>query len=121
MSNSGRRGTRITLGRGGCAGCGCVLTLGLVLALISAAIGVTLTARVPGTHSNITVAGSIGRKSLTGSVLAGYAQKTFSGNHNFINGSNSLTVWLAQGRQEFIVGKQNGAPLAGIDIKWKSK
>lgn len=121
MSNNGRSRSRSFLGRGGCAGCGCVLTVGLILALIGGAIGLTLTLRVPGTHSNVTLAGSIGKKEMTRTVLPRYAQRTFGGNHNFINSSNSLTVWLAQGRQEFVVGKQPGAPLAGIDLKWKSK
>jgi hypothetical protein len=121
VANSGRSRSRTFLGRGGCAGCGCVLTLGLILALVGAAIGITLTARIPGTHSNVTLAGSIGKKELTKPVLSRYAQPTFGGNHNLINSSNSLTVWLAQGRQQFVVGKQTGAPLAGIDVRWKSK
>lgn len=121
MADDRRDRSRSFLGRGGCAGCGCVLTVGLILALIGGAIGLTLTVRVPGTHSNVTLAGSIGKKDVTRAVLSRYAQRTFGGNRNFINSSNSLTFWLAQGRQEFVVGKQTGAPLAGIDLKWKSK
>lgn len=98
-----------------------MLTVGLILGILGGAIGISLSARIPGTHSNVTLTGSIGKKELTKSVLPGYAQATFGKNTNFINSSNALTVWLAQGRQQFVVGKQPGAPAAGIEIKWKSK
>lgn len=123
MSDSGRnRSRRRNVGcQGGCAGCGCVLTIGLVLALIGGALGISLSARIPGTHSNVTLAGSIGKKELTRSVLPLYARRTFGQNTNLINSSNSLTVGPAQGRQQFVLGRQTGAPLARIDLDWKSK
>src|SRR5207245_10562895 len=53
-------------GRGGC-GCGCasifvVLTAGLLLSLFSADVGIGVSVRVPFTESNITIAGSVGKK-----------------------------------------------------------
>jgi hypothetical protein len=107
--------------QGGCAGCGCVLTLGLIFAIIGGALGISLSARIPGTHSNVTIAGSIGKKELTDNVLPRYGRATFAGNHNFVNYSSTLTIGPAQGRQQIVVGKQKGAPMAGIAIDWKHK
>jgi hypothetical protein len=98
-----------------------VLTIGLILAIIGGAAGISLTARIPGTHSNVTLAGSIGKKQLTLSVLPPYARRTFGQNHNLINSSNSLTIGPAQGRQQLVVGKQPDAPLARVDFDWKNK
>jgi hypothetical protein len=98
-----------------------VLTVGLVLALIGAAISISITVRIPATSSNVTLAGSIGKKEFTQTVLPPYAQETFGKNNNFINSSSSLTVGPAQGRQQFVVGEQPGAPLARIEINWKNK
>jgi hypothetical protein len=88
---------------------------------LSAALGVSLTARVPGTHSNITIDGSIGKKALTKAALPGYVQRTFGGNTNLVNYSASLTIWIAEGRQQIVLGRQPGAPFAGVSIDWKSK
>lgn len=123
MTDSGKtKSRRRNAGcQGGCTGCGCVLTVGLVFALIGAALGIGITVRIPGTHSNVTLTGSVGKKELTRNVLPPYAQKTFGQNNNVINSSNSLTVWLAQGRQQFVVGKQPGAPSIGIEFDWKRK
>jgi hypothetical protein len=123
MSEGGdkKSGCSNAVWQGGCAGCGCVLTLGLILALIGGSLGIALTVRVPGTQSNVTVTGSVGKKELTKDVLPRYARRTFGDNTNFINSSNSLTIGPAQGRQQFVVGEQPGAPVAGIDVEWKSK
>jgi hypothetical protein len=123
MSSSGdkKSGCGNAIWRGGCGSCGCVLTLGLILAIIGGSLGIALTVRIPGTDSNVTVTGSIGKKELTKSTLPRYAQRTFGENTNFINSSSSLTIGPAQGRQQFVVGKQPGAPLAGIDVEWKRK
>lgn len=98
-----------------------MLTIGLILALLGGALGITASVHIPATHSNLTLAGSIGKKELTRAVLAPYARKTFGQNNSFINHSNSLTIWLAEGRQQIVVGKQPGAPLAGIEVDWKRK
>jgi hypothetical protein len=84
-------------------------------------LGIGLTIRIPGTHANLTVTGSIGKKELTRVVLPLYARRTFGDNRNLINSSNSLTIGPAQGRQQFVVGKQPSAPVAGIDVAWKRK
>ena len=121
IDNRDRRSRRRSGCQGGCGGCGCVLTIGLILAIIGGALGISASVRIPGTHSNVTVAGSIGKKQLTKAVLPSYARKTFAGNHNFINGSSTLTIWIAQGQQQIVVGKQKGAPVAGLEIRWKRK
>ena len=98
-----------------------MLTAGLILAVIGAAVGIGITVRIPGTHSNVTLTGSVGKKELTKAVLPAYARRTFGQSTNLINSSNSLVVGPAQGRQQLVVGKQAGAPLARIDVDWKRK
>lgn len=98
-----------------------MLTVGLILAIIGGAASIAITVRIPATHSNATLSGSIGKKELTNKVLPRYTRRTFGQNTNFINSSNSLTIGPAQGRQQLVVGKQPGAPLAGISIDWTSK
>jgi hypothetical protein len=119
--NRNRRSRRGIGCQGGCAGCGCVLTIGLILAILGGALGITLSARIPGTHSNITISGSIGKKELTRSTLPTYARDTFGSSRNGINSSHSLVVGPAQGLQEIVLGKQRGAPVAGVDIRFKHK
>lgn len=122
MRDSRDRRSRRNVGcQGGCAGCGCVLTIGLILAILGTALGITVSARIPGTHSNVTIAGSIGKKEISRTVLPTYARETFGSNKNFINSSHSLVVGPAQGLQEIVIGKQPGAPAAGIDVRFKSK
>ena len=62
-------------GRGG-GGCGCaslivVLTVGLLLTLFNTAIGVGVSVRVPFTASNVTLAGSVGKKEKAPESLPG--------------------------------------------------
>jgi hypothetical protein len=106
--------------RGGC-GCGCggflvVLTLGIVLSLFNADIGIGVSARIPFTPSNVTAAASIGAKDRVAAALPDYTQGRLGGNQNFINYSQTLTIGPAEGTGLVVVGKQEGAPLVDLHL-----
>ncbi len=105
-------------GRGGCGG-GCasvfvVLTAGLILSLFNAVFGIGVSARIPFTDSNVTIAGSVGAKHKAVEALPSYVEGRLGGNQNFINQSTTLTIWVAEGTAIIVVGRQPGAP--GIDL-----
>lgn len=101
----------------GCAGFIVVLTLGLLLSLFNTDIGIGLSVRVPLTESNITVAGSVGKKEHASEVLPGYVRGRIGGNQNFINQSSTLTVWVAEGMAIFVIGHQSGAPAIDLHLE----
>jgi hypothetical protein len=109
--------------RGGTGGCGCasifvVLTAGLVLSLFNAAIGAGVSVRVPFTSAtNITVAGSVGQKDKAPAALPPYVHGKLGGNQNFVNGSQTLTIWVAEGTVIFVIGQQEGAPLIDLHLE----
>ncbi len=118
--NVKRRGYRPW--RGGTWGCGCtsvvvVLTVGLLLSLFSAAIGVGASVRIPFTASNLTIAGSLGVKHKAPQVLPGYTRERLGGNQNFINHSSTLTIGPAEGAYLIVLGKQEGAPIVDLHIE----
>lgn len=105
---------------GGC-GAGCasvlvVLTIGLVLSLFNAAIGIGASIRIPFTDSNLTVAGSVGHKEKAVQSLPGYAEGRLGGNQNFINQSSTLTIGPAEGTALIVLGKQSGAPIVDLHL-----
>ena len=107
--------------RGGC-GCGCasvivVLTAGLLLTLFNAAVGIGVSVRVPFTEINLTLAGSVGKKETALDALPPYVHGRLGGNQNFINQSNSLTIWVAEGTAVILVGQQAGAPLIDLHLE----
>lgn len=112
--------------RAGCSGCGgygcasffVVITLGLLLTLFNTAIGIGASVRVPFTTStNITLAGSVGKKDKAPDALPGYVHGKLGGNQNFINGSQTLTIWVAEGAVIFVIGQQDGAPLIDLHLE----
>lgn len=108
------------VGRGG-FGCGCasvlvVLTVGLLLSLFNSDIGIGVSVRIPFTQSNITVAGSVGKKEKVTEVLPVYLRDRLGGNQNFINQSTTLTIGPAEGTGLFVVGQQDGAPVVDLHI-----
>lgn len=118
MGQDQRRGRRWRGGGGcGCAGAVVVLTVGLLLSLFNADVGVGVSVRVPFTNVNITVAGSVGKKDRAADVLPGYLHGRLGGNQNFINQSNTLTIWVAEGTGIVVVGHQEGAPLIDLHIE----
>jgi hypothetical protein len=111
-------------GTGGPGGCGCagvivVLTLGLILSLLNTDIGIGISVRVPFTESNVTVAGSVGKREHASDVLPAYVRGRLGGNQNFINQSNTLTIWVAEGTALFVIGHQPGAPVIDLHIEGK--
>ena len=108
--------------RGGTWGCGCtsvvvVLTVGLVLSLFNAAIGIGASVRIPFTASNLTIAGSVGTKQKAPEVLPGYTFGRLGGNQNFINHSSTLTIGPAEGAVIVVLGKQDNAPIIDLHLE----
>jgi hypothetical protein len=106
--------------RGGCgclSGCGAfvlVFVFGGALSLFNMVLGLGVSAGIPLTQSNVTVAGSIGTKDKAPDALPAYVKDRLAGNQNFINNSTTLTVGPAEGVGLLVIGKQDGAP--GIDL-----
>ena len=112
-------------GDGGPFGCGCaslfvVLTAGLVLSLFSADVGIGLSARIPLTESNVTLAGSVGKKDRAPDALPPYVHGKLGGNQNFVNQSTTLTIWVAEGTAIFVIGRQEGAPWVDLHLEARS-
>jgi hypothetical protein len=94
-----------------------VLTLGLLLSLLNTDIGIGISVRVPLTQSNVTVAGSVGKKDRAAQALPAYVRERLGGNQDFINQSNTLTIWLAEGTALFVIGPQPGAPAIDLHLE----
>jgi len=94
-----------------------VLTAGLVLSLFNADVGIGVSARIPFTETNITVAGSVGKKDKAAEALPPYVHGRLGGNRNFINQSNTLTIWVAEGTAIIVVGHQEGAPVVDLHLE----
>jgi hypothetical protein len=115
-----RSETRVRYRNRGC-GCGCggfffVLTVGILLAIFNAGIGIGASVRIPFTSSNITVAGSVGAKNKAVQALPDYTEGRLGGNQNFINNSTTMTIGPAEGAALIIVGKQDSAPALDLHI-----
>ena len=107
-------------------GCGCgfgfvgfgsfvlVLTVGIVLSLFNVGVGIGASVRIPFTHSNLTVAASLGAKSKTTEELPSYVDGRLGGNQNLFNNSTTMTIGPAEGAALIIVGRQDDAP--SIDL-----
>jgi len=118
---SGWRGPRFGCNNGcgcgfGCGGFLVVLTLGIALSLFNADLGVGVSARIPFTHSNITLAASIGAKDKAAGALPDYTYGRLGGNQNFINNSTTLTIGPAEGTAIFVIGRQGGAPVIDLHV-----
>ena len=112
-----RRGFRAGGGCGaGCASVLVVLTIGLLLSLFNAAIGIGASIRIPLTDSNLTLAGSVGQKQKAVQSLPGYVEGSLGGNQNFINHTTTLTIGPAEGTALIVVGKQPGAPIVDLHL-----
>jgi len=119
MNNNKESSSSSPMRTEGCAGCGCVLTVGMLLSLLGLAIGGGCSVRIPGTESNITLAGSVGSKAKTELVLPAYSKNLIGDNTNFINQTHSLTIGPAQGTELFIVGRQPGSPPLDLQLDLK--
>ena len=101
----------------GCASVLVVLTVGLVLSLFNAAIAIGVSLRVPFTQSNLTVAGSVGRKEKAVEILPSYTAGRLGGNQNFINQTSTLTIGPAEGTVLIVLGAQPSAPIADLHLE----
>jgi hypothetical protein len=106
--------------RNGC-GCGCggfvlVLTVGILLSLFHAIAGVGASLRIPFTDVNVTAAGSLGGKDRIQEGLPDYAAKRLGSNQDFINHSQSLTIWTAEGAVLVVIGRQPGSPAIDLHL-----
>ena len=93
-----------------------VLTVGLLLSLFNAAVGLGVSIRVPLSDSNLTVAGSVGQKQKAVASLPGYTEGRLGGNQNFINHTTTLTIGPAEGTALIVLGKQPGAPVVDLHL-----
>ena len=123
--NSGERPNGARLYRGG-RGCGCtlplvVLVVGIALALFSSNVGIGVSARVPFTQSNLTLAGSVGSKDLVINTLPDYVEQKVGDNSNLINKSITLTIGPAEGTSIIVLGKQEEAPIVGVHLNPERK
>lgn len=103
---------------GGCSGCGCVLTLGLGLALFGASIGFGVSGRIPFTESNVTATGAVGGKDIAKDALPNYVNSRVASNKDFINSSHTLTIGPAEGIGMFVVGEQEGSPVIDLNLNF---
>lgn len=115
------RGPRLGCNNGcgcgfGCGGFLVVLTVGIALSLFNADLGVGVSARIPFTQSNITLAAAIGSKDKAAASLPDYTHGRLGGNQNFINNSTTLTIGPAEGAIILVVGKQGGAPALDLHL-----
>jgi hypothetical protein len=104
-------------------GCGCggglflfVLTVGIVLSLFNVGIGIGVSARIPFTQSNLTIAGVIGAKSNAVAAFPGYTDGRLGGNQNFFNNSTTMTIGPAEGAALVIIGRQDDAPVVDLHL-----
>lgn len=100
--------------RSGC-GCGCggflvVLTVGIVLSLVHLVVGIGISIGVPFTQANVTLAAALGRKESILEGLPPYGRGRLASNQDFINQTQTITIWPAEGAVLFVVGHQDGAP-----------
>ena len=103
---------------GGCASVVVVLTVGLILSLFNAAIGIGASVRVPFTSDvNITLAGTVGARDKAPDALPGYVRGRLGRNDDFVNGTQTLTIWVAEGTVLFVIGRQDGAPLVDLHLE----
>ena len=96
-----------------------VLTLGLLLSVFNTAVGLGISVRVPFTGSNLSLAGTVGDKGKAPDVLPAYLKGKLADNHNFINQSNTLTIWTAEGTAIVVLGHQEGAPVVDLHLEAK--
>jgi len=97
-------------------GCGCGFGCGGFLVVLTVGIALSVSARIPFTHSNVTLAASIGAKDKAAGALPDYTYGRLGGNQNFINNSTTLTIGPAEGAAVIVIGKQGGAPVLDLHL-----
>lgn len=100
----------------GCSGFFFVLIVGIILALFNVGISVGISARIPLTDSNLTLAGSVGQKDKALKALPDYDEGRVGGNQNLFNNSTTMTIGPAEGIGVIIIGRQDGAPALDLHL-----
>jgi hypothetical protein len=90
--------------------------VGIILAIFGTNIGIGVSARVPFTQTNLSVAGSVGSKAMAIDTLPNYVEQKVADNSNFINQSITLTIWPAEGVSIIVLGEQEGAPVVDVHL-----
>jgi hypothetical protein len=93
-----------------------VLTVGILLSLLNVGIGVGVSARIPFTESNLTIAGVVGAKSKAIAAFPSYTDGRLGANQNFFNNSTTMTIGPAEGAALVIIGKQDDAPAIDLHL-----
>ena len=93
-----------------------MLTVGILLSLFNADVGIGASVRIPFTESNVTIAGVLGAKSKAVDALPTYTKDRLGGNQNFFNNSTTLTIGPAEGAGMFVICRQNGAPAIDLHL-----
>ena len=66
---------------------------------------------------NITLAGTVGAKDKAPDALPPYVHGRLANNGDFVNGTQTLTVWVAEGTVIFVIGHQEGAPVIDLHLE----
>lgn len=93
-----------------------VLIFGLGLSVFSSALGGGCSVRIPLTEANISMAGSVGSKERSRKALPDYLEDKIGSQRGFINSSNSLGIWVAEGTGIIYVGRTPEAPWIDFNI-----
>ena len=93
-----------------------MLTIGIVLSLVNAGVGVGVSVRIPLTESNVTLAAALGAKAKTSDALPNYTAGRLGGNQNFYNNSTTLTIGPAEGAAIVVIGRQDDAPAVDLHL-----
>lgn len=116
---SAARDRRGRPGRGcgfGCGGFLIVLTIGIALSLLNTNLGLTASIRIPFTASNASIALSLGTKGKVKAAMPAYVRDRLGGNQNILNQSQTLTIGPAEGAAMLVIGRQDGAPVADLEL-----
>lgn len=101
---------------GGCAGCGCILTFGLAAAVFGASLFYSCTARIPGTESNISFAGSVGSRDIGERALPGYITRHFESADDFYRYLQKVDLGFIEGNTRGYLGVDSEVPAFDIQI-----
>ena len=93
-----------------------MLTVGIVLSLFNAGVGVGVSVRILFTGSNVTIAGALGAKSKTADALPNYTAGRLGGNQNLYNNSTTMTIGPAEGAAIVVIGRQDDAPAVDLHL-----
>lgn len=100
----------------GCSSFGTVILFGLIITALGVGVGGGCSARIPFTEANISVGGAVGKKEVVQQTLPDYLRNRVASNNNFFNHSGTLTVWVAEGMDVIVIGKQPEAPAFDLHI-----